>query len=49
MEVRRISRPERETFTAVMLGRSLADEFEALEARARIDWAIGKPEGFGGR
>lgn len=26
-----------------------ADEFETPEARAHIDWAIGKPEGFGGR
>ena len=26
-----------------------ADEFETPEARMHIDWAIGKPEGFGGR
>lgn len=26
-----------------------AEEFETPEARAHIDWAIGKPEGFGGR
>ena len=26
-----------------------ADDFDTTEARAHIDWAIGKPEGFGGR
>ena len=26
-----------------------ADEFETPEAKSHIDWAIGKPEGFGGR